>query len=57
MRLIKEVKVRENRKMAQRSSRKLGRQVRGHTKPNTLKRSKLMYLEVPINNETTWTKI
>jgi hypothetical protein len=53
----KEVKVRENRKTAQRSWRKLGRQAKGHIKINTLKRSKLMHVEVPINNETTWTKI
>jgi hypothetical protein len=45
----KEVKVRENRKTVQRSWRKLGGQVRGHIKPNTLKRSKLMHVEVPPN--------
>jgi hypothetical protein len=53
----KEVKVRKNRKAAQRLWRKLGRQVRGHIKPNTAKRSKLMHIEVPSNNEMTWTKI
>jgi hypothetical protein len=53
----KEVKVRKNRKTAQRSWRKLGRQVRVHIKPNTLKRIMLMHVEVPSNNETTWTKI
>jgi hypothetical protein len=49
----KEVKVRENRRTAQRSWRKLVRQFRSHIKPNTLKRSKLMHVEVPSNNETT----
>jgi hypothetical protein len=53
----KEVKVRDNMKTAQRSWRKMGRQIRGHIKPNTLKRSKMMHVEVPINNETTWTKL
>jgi hypothetical protein len=53
----KEVKVRENRKTAHRSWRKLGHQVRGHIKPNTLKRSKLMHIEVPSNNKKTWTNI
>jgi hypothetical protein len=53
----KEVKIHENRKTAQRSWRKMGRQIRGHMKPNTLKRSKLIHVEVPSNNETTWTKI
>jgi hypothetical protein len=51
----KEVKVRENRKRAQRSWRKLSRQVRDHIKPYMLKRSKLMHVEVTSNNETTWT--
>jgi hypothetical protein len=32
----KEVKVSENRKTAQRLWRKMGRQIRGHIKPNTL---------------------
>jgi hypothetical protein len=53
----KEVMVCENRKTAQRSRRKMGRQIRGHTKPNTLQQSKLMHVEVTSNNETTWTKI
>jgi hypothetical protein len=53
----KEVKVRDNRKTAQRSWRKMVRQIRGHLKPNTLQRIKLMHVEVPSNNETTWTKI
>jgi hypothetical protein len=53
----KEVKVCDNRKTAQRSWIKFCRQFRGHIKLNTLKRSKLMHVEVPSNNETTWTKI
>jgi hypothetical protein len=53
----KEVKIRENRKTAQRSWIKMGHQIRGHVKPNTLQRSKLMHVEVPSNNETTWKKI
>jgi hypothetical protein len=53
----KEVKVHENRKTAQRSWKKMGRRIRGHLKPNTLKRSMMMHIEVPSNNETTWTKI
>jgi hypothetical protein len=35
----------------------MGRQIRGHIKPNRLQRSKLMHVEVPNNNETTWTHI
>jgi hypothetical protein len=53
----KEVKVRDNRKTAQRSWRNMGIQITGHIKPNTLQRSKFVHLEVPINNELTWTKI
>jgi hypothetical protein len=49
----KEVKVRDNRKTAQRSWRKMGRQIRGHLKLNTLKRNKFMHVEVPSNNEKT----
>jgi hypothetical protein len=35
----------------------MGHQMRGHIKPNTLQRSKLMHVEVPSNKETTCTKI
>jgi hypothetical protein len=35
----------------------MGRQIRGHIKPNMLNRSKLMHVEVPSNNDTTWKKI
>jgi hypothetical protein len=53
----REVKTRENRRTAQRSLRKMGRQLRGHIKRNTLKRSKLMHVEVPNEVGTAWTKI
>jgi hypothetical protein len=43
----REVKTRENCRTAQGSWRKMGRQMWGHLKPNTLKRSKLMRVEVP----------
>jgi hypothetical protein len=52
----KEFKVCDNRKTAQRSWRKMGRQTRGHINHNMLQRSNLMHAEVPSNNETTWTK-
>jgi hypothetical protein len=53
----KEFKLRENRKTAQRSWRKMGCQIRVHIRPNSLQRSKWMHVEVPSNNETIWTKI
>jgi hypothetical protein len=53
----RELKTRENRRTAQRSWRKIGRQIWGHLKPNTLKRSKLMHIEVPNVDGTAWTKI
>jgi hypothetical protein len=53
----KEVRVCDNRKTARRSWRNTGRQIRGHFKPNTLHRSKLMHILVPSNKEMTWTKI
>jgi hypothetical protein len=52
-----EVETRENRRTAQRSRRKMGRQIRGHIKPNTLKWSKLMHVEVLKEDKTAWTKI
>jgi hypothetical protein len=52
-----EAKTRENRRTAQRSWRKVGRQIRGYLKPNTLKQSKLMHVEVPNEDGTAWTKI
>jgi hypothetical protein len=35
----------------------MGRQIRGHIKPNTLERSKLSHVEMPSIDKTTWTKI
>jgi hypothetical protein len=53
----REVKTRENGRMAQRSWRKMGRKIWGRLKPNTLKRSKLMHFEVSNDGGTVWTKI
>jgi hypothetical protein len=53
----REVKLRENRQTAQRSWRKMGRQIRGHLKPNTLERRKLMHVEVSKEDGKAWTKI
>jgi hypothetical protein len=43
----KELKTRENRRTAARSYRKLGRQIRGHVKPDLIQKSFLASLEVP----------
>jgi hypothetical protein len=43
----REVKTRENRQTVQRLWRKMGREIQGYLNPNTLKRSKLMHVEVP----------
>jgi hypothetical protein len=53
----RELKTRENHRTAQWSWRKMGRQIRRHLKPNNLKRSKLMHVEVPNVDETAWEKI
>jgi hypothetical protein len=53
----REVKTRKNRRTAQRSWRKVGRKIRGYLKPNTLKWSKLMHVEVPNGYGTASTKI
>jgi hypothetical protein len=53
----RELKTSENRWTAQQSWRKMGRQIRGHLKPNSLKMSKLMHVEVPNVDGTAWTKI
>jgi hypothetical protein len=53
----KEVKTRKNRRTAQRSWRKMGCQIRGFIKPNTLKRSRLRHVEVPNEDEISWTKM
>jgi hypothetical protein len=46
----KEVKARDNRRAAQRMFRKLGRQIRGHVKPSSAKKSGLMRVEVELRN-------
>jgi hypothetical protein len=43
----KVLKTRENRKTAKRSWKKLGRQIRGIIKSETLKRSRLTKIEIP----------
>jgi hypothetical protein len=53
----RELKTRENRRTAQRSWRKMLRQMRGHLQSNTLKRSKLMHIKVSNVDGTAWTKI
>jgi hypothetical protein len=53
----REVKTRENRRTAQQSWRKMGRQILGYLKPNTLNRIKLVHVEVPNEDGTAWTKI
>jgi hypothetical protein len=52
----RELKTRENCWTAQWSWRKMGLQIRGHLKPNTLKRSKLMHVEIPNVYRTAWRK-
>jgi hypothetical protein len=42
-----EIKARENKRNTQGSFRKLGRQIRGHLKPNTAKKSSLTRVTVP----------
>jgi hypothetical protein len=53
--VAKLLKTRENRKTAKRSWKKLGRQIRGIIKPETLKRSGLTKIEVPDGGE--WKKV
>jgi hypothetical protein len=49
--IAKELKSRENRRTAARSYQKLGRQIRGHVKPNSIKKLFLTSLEVPGDDE------
>jgi hypothetical protein len=42
-----EIKSRKNRRNTQGSFRKLGRQIRGHVKPNTAKKSSLTRVSIP----------
>jgi hypothetical protein len=53
--VAKALKTRENRKTAKRSWKKLGRQIRGIIKPETLKLSRLMKIEVPDGD--AWKKV
>jgi hypothetical protein len=53
--VAKVLKTRENWKTAKRSWKKLGRQIRGIIKPETLKRSRLTKIEVPDGDE--WKKV
>jgi hypothetical protein len=53
--VAKVLKARENRKMAKRSWKKLGRQIRGNIKPETMKRSRLTKIKVPTGDE--WKKV
>jgi hypothetical protein len=47
----KEVKARENRRAAQATFIKLGRQIRGHVKPDSAKKSGLMRVEVELRSD------
>jgi hypothetical protein len=46
----KEVKACENRRAAQRTFRKLGRQIRGQVKPNSAKKSGIMRVEFELRS-------
>jgi hypothetical protein len=47
----KEVKAHDNRRTAHRTLRKLVRQIRGHVKPNSAKKSGLMRVEIELRND------
>jgi hypothetical protein len=53
----KELKSRENRRTAKSSWQKLGRQIRGHSKPHTLQKSKLTAVEVSGADDGYWSRI
>jgi hypothetical protein len=53
--VAKVLKTHENRRTAKQSWKKLGRQIRGIIKPETLKRSRLTKIEVPDGDE--WRKV
>jgi hypothetical protein len=44
--ILKEIKRRENKRVTARSFKKMGRQIRGHVKPSSLKKTSLKRLEV-----------
>jgi hypothetical protein len=52
----KELKARENRRAAQQTFIKLGRQIRGHVKPNSAKKSGIMRVEVELRSNV-WKKL
>jgi hypothetical protein len=52
----KEVKARENRRAAQRTFGKLGRQIRGRVEPNSAKKSGIMRVEVELRINV-WKKL
>jgi lipopolysaccharide biosynthesis regulator YciM len=53
--VAKVLKTRNNQKTAKQSLKKLGRHIKGITKPETLKQSRLMKIEVPDGDE--WKKV
>jgi hypothetical protein len=53
----KELKSRENRRTAKRSWKKLGHQIRGHLKRQTLQKSKLTAVEVSGEDDGSWSRI
>jgi hypothetical protein len=55
-RIQQEFKSRENKRTSQKTFRKLGRQIRGHVKPNSAKKSSLSKVTVP-ETDGTWTQI
>jgi hypothetical protein len=55
-RIQQELKSRENKRTSQKTFRKLGRQIRGHVKPNSAKKSSLSKVTVP-DTDGTWSQI
>jgi hypothetical protein len=55
-RIQQELKSRENKRTSQKTFRKLGRQIRGQVKPNSVKKSSLSKVTVP-ETDGTWTQI
>jgi hypothetical protein len=52
-----EVKTHEIHRTAHWYWRKMGQQIQGFFKPNTIKQSRLRHVEVPSGDGTTWTKV
>jgi hypothetical protein len=55
-RIQQELKSRENKRTSQKTFRRLGRQIRGHVKPNSAKKPSLSKVTVP-ETDGTWSKI